>query len=274
MPIRLKTDTLAQVLLHLAAIGALSALGIYIFFFVYLPIATQRNQTATVPSLRGMSQAEAQSYLQARGLVLHIKDSVFSASQPEGLVLEQYPPAESPVKAGRKIQVSISTRKAPLVTIPQVETLSFESASTKLQKAGFVIDKIIYEPSQKLNTVIALRANGKILTAKHKMAQGSRLEVVVGGFDNSAFEAPQLVGLQQEEAEFVLKALSLEPLVQYVFQNEAELGAVLQQNPPPFRWKNGKKETTLVKAGEVIEIWVAGNPAPAPEESSPSPLQP
>lgn len=96
---------------------------------------------------------------------------------------------------------------------------------------------------------------------------------MVGGFDNSAFEAPQLVGLSQEDAEFVLKALGLEPLVQYVFREDADLGTVLQQQPAAFRWKNGKKETTLVKAGEIIEIWVAGNPAPAPEDS-PSPSQP
>jgi len=273
MPIRLKTDTLAQVFLHLAAIGVLSALGLCIFFFVYLPQATHSNQTATVPSLVGMSQQEAHSYLQARSLSLFVKDSVFSASQPEGIILAQYPPPESAVKAGRKIQVSLSTRKAPLVSLPEVERLSFESASLKLQKAGFVIEKIIYEPSAKLNTVIALQAGGKRLKAKEKIAQGTSLEVIVGGFDNRAFEAPQLIGLSQEDAEFVLKALGLEPLVQYVFREDADLGTVLQQQPPAFRWKEGKKEATLVKAGEIIEIWVAGNPAPAPEDS-PSPSQP
>jgi hypothetical protein len=80
-----------------------------------------------------------------------------------------------------------------------------------------------------------------------------------------------------EEAEMVIKANELLlGNVEYDFKSKREIGTVLRQSPPVYMGKprlgvkagssQDDRRRYKVRAGELIDLWVAGNPAAKPKE--------
>jgi len=70
-------------------------------------VISQGPQLIEVPTLIGRSLGEAEAELQARALVPDTRQKW--SEQPRGVVIEQDPPAGSPVKAGSVVQLVISS---------------------------------------------------------------------------------------------------------------------------------------------------------------------
>ena len=88
------------------------------FFFVYLPSTTRHGETITVPNLEGMSLLEMDDFLKKRHLNYEVSDSGYSSQYPPLAILKQYPLAGSYVKENRKIYLTVISRQAKSVKLP------------------------------------------------------------------------------------------------------------------------------------------------------------
>ncbi len=119
-------------------LGSLVLAGIIILVIV---LATPR--TATVPNLTGMTEEEVKQSCEANYLLYETKDES-SAEIAEGLVIRQYPEAETEVDRGSSVKVIISTGPR-ILEIPDVTTMPEIEATKSLEAAGFVVSEVLYE---------------------------------------------------------------------------------------------------------------------------------
>ena len=238
------------------------------FFSFFLPSKTLHGQSLAVPKLVGMSLEEAKKYLEERNLDFVVKDSVFSGKMPPHTILEQHPQAGTKVKAGRRIHLVITPKSTPPTKIPALIDVSFETAKRRLERADLVLGDISYKPDIRHNTVIGITFNGKVITNGVSVPKGSRIDLVIGGKSNEAFDVPNLTGMPQEEAQMLISALKLElGVINYIYDEpDQDIGTVLRQSPSASGEMVGDSLVNAqIHAGEIIDIWVIGSPAQKPE---------
>ena len=265
---QVSTNRWWHLIIHISIIGLFLAFFAWMFFSFFLPSKTLHGQSLAVPKLVGMSLEEAKKYLEERNLDFVVKDSVFSGKMPPHTILEQHPQAGTKVKAGRRIHLVITPKSTPPTKIPALIDVSFETAKRRLERADLVLGDISYKPDIRHNTVIGITFNGKVITNGASVPKGSRIDLVIGGKSNEAFDVPNLTGMPQEEAQMLISALKLElGVINYIYDEpDQDIGTVLRQSPSASGEMVGDSLVNAqIHAGEIIDIWVIGSPAQKPE---------
>ncbi|WP_038030525.1 PASTA domain-containing protein [Thermonema rossianum] len=277
--IRIPTHKKIHLWLHAAA-ALLTALLLLLFFFLLvLPFYTRQGQLRSIPGVVGLSPAKGIQKLRDAGFRPVIQDTVFVAGTPLNSIVEQHPSYGQLAKPGRKIYLRVSPPSPPRIPLPELRGLSVEHGLRRLQQAGFQNIRLRYSPDTELppNNIVSLEdKRGKQLMPHALFTITDTLVVVVSESPESQIEVPQLMGLSEEEARFVVRALGLQiGKVEYVFdQPDLPLGMVVKQNPLPHYWEEGKKHYRHVSRGSYIDLWVVGMPVPqeeATEDSFPTP---
>lgn len=130
-----------------------------------------------VPKVVGLQQGPAQRRLSRAGLRSRV---VYVASQaPGGQVVSQTPTAGSSVKRGSRvrIRVSLGPNQPTTTVVPNVIGNDQQSATTKLQNAGFTVQVIqvpVTDPSQ-VGTVVDEEPGGG-----SRAPTGSQVTIYVG----------------------------------------------------------------------------------------------
>jgi len=265
--IRIPTDKKIYVWLHAVA-ALLAALLLLLFFFLLaLPFYTRQGQLRSIPNIVGLSTEKGIQRLQDAGFRSVIQDTVFVVGKPLNSILEQYPSYGQLAKPGRKIYLRVSPPSPPRIPLPELRGLSVEHGLRRLQQAGFQHIQLRYSPATELppNNIINLEdKQGKPLNPHCLFTITDTLVIVVSESPEPTIEVPQLMGLSEEEARFVLRALGLRVgNIEYIFdQPQLPLGIVVKQNPLPHYWKGGKKYYHQVEKGSYIDLWVVGMPVP------------
>ncbi len=265
---QVSTNRWWHLIIHISVIGLFLAFFAWLFFSFFLPSKTLHGQSLAVPKLVGMSLEEAKRYLEERQLDYVVRDSVFSGKMPPHTILEQHPQAGTKVKAGRHIHLVITPQSTPATKLPELIDVSFETAKRRLERADLILGNISYKPDIRHNTVIGITFNGKIITNGTSIPKGSRIDLVIGGKSNEAFDVPNLTGMPQEEAEMLISALNLElGVVNYIYDEpDQDIGIVLRQSPSASGEMVGDSLVNAqIHAGEIIDIWVVGSPAQKPQ---------
>ncbi len=265
---QVSTNRWWHLIIHISVIGLFLALFAWLFFSFFLPSKTLHGQSLAVPKLVGMSLEEAKKYLEERQLDYVVRDSVFSGKMPPHTIVEQHPHAGTKVKAGRRIHLVITPQSTPATKLPELIDVSFETAKRRLERADLILGNISYKPDIRHNTVIGITFNGKIITNGTSIPKGSRIDLVIGGKSNEAFDVPNLTGMPQEEAEMLISALNLElGVVNYIYDEpDQDIGIVLRQSPSASGEMVGDSLVNAqIHAGEIIDIWVVGSPAQKPQ---------
>jgi len=124
-------NVLAMVLLFAAVIAAA-----YFLTIQY----TRHGEEVAVPDLRGLTVQQAFDRLEALGLEGDIRDSVYSKDLGPGLVWGQSISANSRVKVGRLIALTINTYDTPTINLPDIaENSSYNEAAALLKSMGFTL---------------------------------------------------------------------------------------------------------------------------------------
>ncbi len=184
------------------AIGSL--LLVILIAFFSLGFYTRHGTGIPVPQLKGMQVEKAISVLDDQGFDYKI-DSVYVLDKPPGAVVEQDPDAGTNVKENRTIYLTVVTRQAPLVALPDLEPLTYREAAATLANYGLKIGDTTSKPDI-ANHVLEVKFAGQTIKAGTKLPKGSRIDLVLGnGFGASEVDIPDLVNLDLTEAKFVLK---------------------------------------------------------------------
>jgi serine/threonine-protein kinase len=122
---------------------------------------------ATVPSLAGMTQEQAEAALAAAKLKIGAVTTETSTAVATGLVIRQDPPAGAKVARGAAVSIVLSSgppspspsptpTPSDLVTIPNVYTMDAATATATLESAGFKVKTRKQASDQTSGTVIAV----------------------------------------------------------------------------------------------------------------------
>jgi beta-lactam-binding protein with PASTA domain len=173
--------------------------------FFSLSLYTRHGEGIPVPQLKGMQIEKAMELLNEQGFNVKI-DSVYVLDQPPGAVVEQDPDAGTNVKENRTIYLTVITRLAPNVSLPDLTPYTYREAVATLSNYGLKVGDTIYKPDIARDRVLEVRFSGQPISAGTKIPQGSKVDLYLGnGEGASEVEIPDLVSQDLDAAKFVIK---------------------------------------------------------------------
>lgn len=191
----------------LAAIGVVIAIVLIAYFS--LGYYTRHGSGIPVPKLVGAPVERAISALEEQGFKYQI-DSVYVLDQAPGTVIQQDPDPGTNVKENRTIYLTIVTRIAPNVSLPDVTQSTYREAAAMLSNYGLKIGDTTYTNDIARDRVLAVKFNGNELKPGAKIPKGTKLDLVLGdGAGASEVDIPDLVNLDLDAARFAIKGAGL-----------------------------------------------------------------
>lgn len=281
--IYLKSSSLVDLFIHLGITVSLFTIIILYFFHTFLLDITFHGETVTVPDLSGMSVDEVEKFLDQRDLEFMVSDSSYSEKHKPYVVLTQSPLPGEKVKRNRKLLLTVNPKLPPKVKLPNIIDMPFSEAQRTLRNADLKLGQISYKKHIAVNSILEQSVQGQVYTDDEinegvLVAKGTYVDVLIGdGVGDVEFKVPDLVLMTLDEAEFVIKGQELVlGTVQFVYDSPREIGTVIRQSPKPFIGKVRKgvkpgtamddREANMIRSGEIIDLWVVGNPAASPLE--------
>ncbi len=243
--------TLPLVLLGLL----LAALVIAAAFLLPKLIGSAPEQTS-VPSLRGMTEAQAKDRLAEVGLTVGEVTPDSSEDVPEGQVISQSPDAGDQVEPGSAIDLVVSTGK-PEVEIPDVIGDDKDAAAATLAQLG--LDPVLKEreSDQPAGEVVAVKPD-----VGQMVASGAKVTIF---YSDGPEEVPDVVGKTEAQARKLITDAGFEPSVLPDNASTEPKGTVTQQSP-----RSGQTQPE----GTVITILVSTYEPPPPTPPTPTPPLP
>lgn len=165
------------------------------------------SEEVIVPSLIGMQEEEAKEKSLETGLEFHVIDRVNNDEYAAGEVIDQSVDPEFKVKKGYRVDVVISEGK-DLVEVPNLKSISFADAESKIKKAGLKIGLSDYDYSDTIprDDVISQEPE-----AGDYVEPNSRVNLIISkGEEISYVTMEQLVGMNIEDAKAKIKAMDLD----------------------------------------------------------------
>ena len=218
---------------------------------VVMPLYTKHGREITLPNVVGMNFEDAQKLLQEQGFRV-IKDKEIYASQGvEGTVLFQNPVANSNVKRGRRVYLTVNLGER-WVQVPKLIGGSVRDAEFKLKRAGLNLGETHYEFSSYYpKDVVA----GQSVPRSDSLCLNSKVDIVVSlGELPSHFVVPNLIGRSLDDAKIILKKAGLRPgTVEYEVQNDLLPDTVIRQSIPVGKKVNMDEIINLVVSKVEIE---------------------
>jgi len=158
----------------------LIAVVLLISTLLFLNVYTRHDQNVKVPKLAGLQVEEANAILKSKGLHIEIIDSIYQKDAVPGAIIEQVPEANSNVKKGRAIYVSIYAKTPQQVALPELVDYSLRQAQALLVSMGFTQLAIEEVPSEYAGLVMGVEYRGRRLEPNEKVPVGSPLKLIVG----------------------------------------------------------------------------------------------
>ncbi|SIN70395.1 PASTA domain-containing protein [Algoriphagus halophilus] len=243
--------SIKKVLINLFIVIGLSVLLGYLFLKLYLPMYTNHGETVSVPDLSGYTFEEGKSILEDASLEYEVSvDSAFSTDEKPLAVLKQFPEANSQVKTGRKIYLTLNARNAPMLKMPNLVNTPLKNVQEILANMGLERGDIVYVPDIGINVVLEQKYRGVDVPEGFEIPKGARIDLVVGdGLGNQILEVPSLTGMDEIDAEFLILGSGLRVGDKNFAENDTVApGKIFMQIPPAG---------TQVKTGELIELWIS-----------------
>lgn len=237
---------------------AIALIFLLLFGFLWsLGFVTKHGKTLTIPSVMGVSLAEAQSTLENRGFEIEIQDSVFVDTAAPLSVLRQFPEADAVVKENRTVYLTISRAIAPTIDMPNLEGMSFRNAEMVLRQYGLKLEDTVFKPDFAKNAVLEQQYNEQRIKPGTKIRMGSGIVLVLGsGLGQDAFSVPDMFGLTFADARAFLEAngLNLGAPVFNADVRDSTNAFVYRQSPERFT-EDGR--TNRIRQGQSIDLWLS-----------------
>ena len=230
-----KNKTKKMLGLFIGAIFLLSAL-------IYGLVGYSSGDIA-VPDVKGKTLVEAEDILKDNNLDFTLKEE-FDAKVPTGTVIKQSPGAGSHVKAGRKIQLTVSKGAEPGV-VPDLKGKNLAEATEMLHAAKLAVGKVTVQYKEGA-------AQGAVLSqdieAGKKVAAGTKVDLVVN-ISKGQSVVPDLKGLTLSDARERLSSMGLMVGSVTTKEDSAPKGTVIGAEP-----EFGK----VLSEGSVVTLIVSG----------------
>jgi hypothetical protein len=173
--------------------------------FYSLSYYTRHGEGIPVPKLKGLDIEKAMGLLKDQGFEYKI-DSVYVLDESPGSVIEQDPDPGTNVKEGRTIYLTVVTRIAPPIGLPDLTPYTYREAVATLANYGLKVGDTLYRADIARDHVLEMRFRGAPINPGTKIPKGSRVDLVLGnGEGASEVEIPDLTSQDLDAARFVLR---------------------------------------------------------------------
>ena len=264
-------------------VNMLAALGVVLLFvlifFATLSWLTGHGKIQRVPSITGQNILAATKTLEAAGFEVVIQDSVFIDTLAKQAVVRQIPEAESIVKNGRTIYLTINRTVAPQVEMPNLAGFSVKSAEMYLISLGLRMGEISYRPDIARNAVLEQLLGDRAIAPGTKIPIGTVINFVLGSGEGMGdIEVPQLVGLTFEAGKMMLQTMNINlgAVVAVTPITDSAAAFIIRQSPAALSDSldmSGFKLPNKMKPGQLMDLFIS-NTAPAASDSTNSPYHP
>ncbi|MBK7232347.1 MAG: PASTA domain-containing protein [Saprospiraceae bacterium] len=238
-------------------------LVLWLVISLALKIYTNHGQKLKLSNYTNLPVKKVEQLVYAHGFELVITDSVHMPGRPGGMVTSQVPPANSYVKRGRKIYVTVSRFNADIIESDVLFSSygkKFEHKRTELFNLFGLKSKLRsaeYDPGPpghilKIYYRDQLIVDKNIQTSGIKISKGDTLEMIVSSLTGGSLEIPDLRCKDYSEALFLLDAAGLK-LGEISMNGEianTDSSFVVDQYPA---FKSG----ALIQMGEKIDLTIS-----------------
>ena len=159
----------------------LTAVIFFIVLVVFLRLNTRHGDFIVVPDLIGKNIQEFELQLNELDLQYIISDS--GNYNPEfkiNSVLDQLPKANSQVKQGRKIYITLNASDFEMVEIPKITRITVRQARKTIESLGFVFGEIEYVDDIARDEVISISHDGNDLNEGDFLKRTSVIDFKLG----------------------------------------------------------------------------------------------
>ena len=185
------------------AVGAVIFVVLIAFFS--LDYYTRHGSGIPVPNLIGMQVETAQKSLEQQGFHCQV-DSVYFGDKTPGTIVQQDPDAGTSVKEDRTIYLTVVTRLAPFVSLPDLTQSNYREAIATISNYGLKIGDTTYKADIARDRVLEVRFAGQVLKPGSKIPKGSKIDLTLGdGKGASEVDIPEVTNLELDEAKFAIK---------------------------------------------------------------------
>ena len=159
----------------------ITALLFFLILVLFLRLNTRHGDFIVVPDLNGKNIQEFESELNELGLQYIISDS--GNYNPEfkiNSVLDQLPKANSKVKQGRKIYLTLNASDFEMVEIPKNTRITVRQARKTFDSLGFVFGEFEYVDDIARDEVISISHDGNKLNEGDFLKRTSVIDFKLG----------------------------------------------------------------------------------------------
>jgi eukaryotic-like serine/threonine-protein kinase len=232
-------------LLLFAGLAAAGLLVLVTLHLEVLPRLVHSRPVVTTPDVRYLTLEAAKTRLAELGLEIQTSRERPHPTVPAGCVLEQIPPAGSPLRSGRGLKVVLSAGP-DAGGVPNLAGLSRRQAEMTLQRESFRVGRVarVHEPGRAEAVVVAQNP-----PAGRSLEKGKVVDLVVAvPAAAPSLRMPDLRGLPVYQAEQeIRRAGCVMSPVKYERDGKRDADTILEQKPDPGR---------RIAKGERIELVV------------------
>ena len=158
---------------------------ISIFFFLilalFLRLNTRHGDFIVVPDLIGKNIQEFELQLNELDLQYIISDSGnYNPDFKINSVLDQLPKANSKVKQGRKIYLTLNASDYEMIEIPKITRITVRQAKKTIESLGFIFGEIEYVDDIARDEVISISHEGNELNEGDFLKRTSVIDFKLG----------------------------------------------------------------------------------------------
>lgn len=254
--------------------GVVLLLLLLLLFLGSLALLTQHGKTMKIPSVTGLSFADAKKTLESQGFAVAVQDSMYYDTMRPLQVIKQFPEPDNLVKVNRTIYLTINRSQAPLVPMPNLVSMTLRNAVVLLHQFGLKLGDTVYKPDFARNSVLDQQYKGETIKPGIQIQQGSSVTLVVGsGIGGQEFVVPDLTGLTylQTRARLDSFGLSVGVVMRDHDVRDTAEAYVYKQEPAQF---GDDGQPNHVHMGQTIDIWLSTQKKNAGDSTQPQPSQP
>ena len=164
---------------------------------IVMPVLTRHGSEFALPDFTGQRVVDAQIMLKDLDLEFEISSEEYSPGEEKGVILGQFPIADTEVKAGRTIKFVVSLGQK-MVPIPDLAGLSVRQAILNLETAKMELGEIAWAFSDTLPERVVVFSYP---AAGTEIPLGSPVNLMVNRGRASSFTyMPKVVGMTLDEA--------------------------------------------------------------------------
>ena len=226
----------------------------------YLDSFTLHGKTILVPNLIGHNISEADSLLMENSeFSTSVSDSIYEKGIKAGKILEQNPSANTTVKQGRKIYLTVASSDAPKIAMPNLVDMSLRQATSLMETFGLTMGELSYQPNLCVNCILAQKIEGVDVEAGDKVSKGETVDFVVGqGLGNELATVPYLIDFSLDMAKEFLTSKALN-IGSVIYDPETVLTSEDSTNARVYKQIPAYSENPTVRMGSSVDLFLTAD---------------